>query len=182
MDMTREIRIEEGKLKVVFEIQENGVVELKQFDPAGRMDVKERDRGEEDFYPITEIQITGRGTRGMHAYKHNVSGGATDFVYQSHEVLENEKGKELVIHTATEYGVKGEYHMQFYANVAAVQVWTTLKNEGTEEIGLEYVSSFIYQGLCQEKSLILRKQVSIHHITVGIVRVSGERMTVGRLI
>ena len=71
MDMTREIRIEEGKLKVVFEIQENGVVELKQFDPAGRMDVKERDRGEEDFYPITEIQITGRGTRGMHAYKHN---------------------------------------------------------------------------------------------------------------
>lgn len=71
------------------------------------MDVKERDRGEEDFYPITEIQITGRGTRGMHAYKHNVSGGATDFVYQSHEVLENEKGKELVIHTATEYGVKG---------------------------------------------------------------------------
>lgn len=66
MDMTREIRIEEGKLKVVFEIQENGVVELKQFDPAGRMDVKERDRGEEDFYPITEIQITGRGTRGMH--------------------------------------------------------------------------------------------------------------------
>ena len=40
MDMTREIRIEEGKLKVVFEIQENGVVELKQFDSAGRMDVK----------------------------------------------------------------------------------------------------------------------------------------------
>ena len=73
MDMTREIRIEEGKLKVVFEIQENGVVELKQFDSAGRMDVKERDRGEEDFYPITEVQITGRGTRGMHAYKHNVS-------------------------------------------------------------------------------------------------------------
>ena len=68
MDMTREIRIEEGKLKVVFEIQENGVVELKQFDPAGRMDVKERDRGEEDFYPSTEIQISGRGTRGMHAY------------------------------------------------------------------------------------------------------------------
>ena len=94
MDMTREIRIEEGKLKVVFEIQENGVVELKQFAPAGRMDVKERDRGEEDFYPITEVQITGRGTRGMHAYKHNVSGGATDFVYQSHEVLENEKGKQ----------------------------------------------------------------------------------------
>ena len=128
MDMTREIRIEEGKLKVVFEIQENGVVELKQFDCRAYVDVKEKKIvGKEDFIPITEVQITGRGTRGMHAYKHNVSGGATDFVYQSHEVLENEKGKELVIHTATEYGVKGEYHMQFYPNVAAVQVWTTLK-------------------------------------------------------
>jgi len=162
MDMTREIRIEEGKLKVVFEIQENGVVELKQFDSAGRMDVKERDRGEEDFYPITEVQITGRGTRGMHAYKHNVSGGATDFVYQSHEVLENEKGKELIIHTATEYGVKGEYHMQFYPNVAAVQVWTILKNEGTEEIGLEYVSSFIYQGLCQSGEKPYFEKTSIY--------------------
>ena len=50
MDMTREIRIEEGKLKVVFEIQENGVVELKQFDSAGRMDVKERDRMPVHFY------------------------------------------------------------------------------------------------------------------------------------
>lgn len=56
MDMTREIRIEEGKLKVVFEIQENGVVELKQFDSAGRMDVKERDRGEEDFYRLQKFR------------------------------------------------------------------------------------------------------------------------------
>lgn len=65
----------------------------------------------------------------MHAYKHNVSGGATDFTYQSHEIVENEKGKELVIHTATGYGVKAEYHMQFFNGVAAVQVWTVLKNE-----------------------------------------------------
>lgn len=35
MDMTRDDSYEEGKLKVVFEIQENGVVELKQFDLPG---------------------------------------------------------------------------------------------------------------------------------------------------
>ncbi len=140
--------------------------------------------GEEDFYPITEVQITGRGTRGMHAYKHNVSGGATDFVYQSHEVLENEKGKELVIHTATEYGVKGEYHMQFYPNVAAVQVWTILKMKEQKRLVWNMCLPFYISGTLpeREKSLILRKQVTIHHITVGIVRVSGERMTVGKLI
>ena len=92
--LAKEIRIEEGKLKLIFEIRDNGVVELKQFDPAGRADVRERKREAEDFYPITEVQMTGRGSRGMHAYKHNVSGGATDFTYQSHEILENKKGKE----------------------------------------------------------------------------------------
>ena len=39
--MVKEIRMEEGKLKVIFEIRDNGVVELKQFDPAGRADVRE---------------------------------------------------------------------------------------------------------------------------------------------
>lgn len=181
--MAKEIRIEEGKLKVIFEIRDNGVVELKQFDPAGRADVRERKREAEDFYPITEVQMTGRGSRGMHAYKHNVSGGATDFTYQSHEIVENEKGKELVIHTATGYGVKAEYHMQFFNGVAAVQVWTVLKNEGTEAIGLEYVSSFIYQGLCQSgENRILKRRVCILRTIAGTVRVSGEKMTAGRSI
>ena len=48
--MAKEIRIEEGKLKVIFEIRDNGVVELKQSDPAGRADVRERKREAEDFY------------------------------------------------------------------------------------------------------------------------------------
>ena len=61
--MAKEIRIEEGKLKVIFEIRDNGVVELKQFDPAGRADVRERKRETEDFYPITEVQMTGRCMR-----------------------------------------------------------------------------------------------------------------------
>lgn len=160
--MAEEIRIEEGKLKVVFEILDNKVVELKQFALAGCEDAKPVKRGGDDFFPITEVQITGRGTRGIHAYKHNASGGSLDFAYQSHKILENEKGKELIIDTATEYGLKGEYHMQFYPDVAAVQVWTVLKNEGSEEIGLEYVSSFIYQGLCQNGTKPYYEKTSIY--------------------
>lgn len=74
MDMTREIRIEEGKLKVVFEIQENGVVELKQFDSAGRMDVKERDRGEEDFIRLQKFESPDVEPEGCMHIMHNVSG------------------------------------------------------------------------------------------------------------
>ena len=84
------------RLKVVFEILDNKVVELKQFALAGCEDAKPVKRGGEDFFPITEVQITGRGTRGIHAYKHNASGGSLDFAYQSHKILENEKGKELI--------------------------------------------------------------------------------------
>lgn len=51
--------------------------------------------------------------------------------------------------------------MQFYPDVAAVQVWTVLKNEGSEEIGLEYVSSFIYQGLCQNGTKPYYEKTSI---------------------
>ena len=94
--ISEEIRIEEGKLKVVFEILDNKVVELKQFALAGCEDAKPVKRGGEDFFPITEVQITGRGTRGIHAYKNNASGVSLDFSYQSHKILENEKGKELI--------------------------------------------------------------------------------------
>ena len=36
---TQEIRIEENGLKVIFEVRENGIVELKQFTTAGKPDL-----------------------------------------------------------------------------------------------------------------------------------------------
>ena len=75
--------------------------------------------------------------------------------------------------------------MQFYPRMLQqFRYGQYLKNEGTEEIGLEYVSSFIYQGLCQsgEKPYFEKTSIYTPHATVGIVRASGERMTVGRSI
>ena len=138
--MVKEIRMEEGKLKVIFEIRDNGVVELKQFDPAGRADVRERKREAEDFYPITEVQMTGRGSRGMHAYKHNVSGGATDFTYQSHEILENEKGKTVIVNSnsSTAYWVYDGTQKQLDKTIMldnknnGVEFKTKIKPEGKD--------------------------------------------------
>ena len=146
----KEIRVEENGLKVVFEVQENGMVELKQFATKDQPDFKIRNRDPEASYGIAEVQITGKSTRGMHAYKHNQSSASEDFKYVNHVLEENEAGKKLVIHIATVYGVNGEYHMQFFKGIPVVQVWTVLENKGTEDVGLEYVSSFIYHGLCQE--------------------------------
>ena len=47
---TKEIRIEENGLKVIFEIRENGIVELKQFTTAGKPDRNREPRDEQASY------------------------------------------------------------------------------------------------------------------------------------
>ena len=37
--------------------------------------------------------------------------------------------------------------MRFFEGIPVVQTWSCLENQGTEDLGLEYVSSFIYQGI-----------------------------------
>ena len=50
---TKEIRIEENGLKVIFEVHENGIVELKQFTTAGKPD-----RNREPFLAFFIIGIS----------------------------------------------------------------------------------------------------------------------------
>jgi alpha-galactosidase len=144
----KEIRINENGLEVLFGVREDGIVELQDFSAACASDSEKQNYDDTEIcHPIMEVQITGKTTRNMHGYKHNYSSASLDFKYTGHEVNETAAGKELVISTKTEYGVAGEYHMRFFNGIPAVQAWTTLKNEGEEEIGLEYVSSFIYHGI-----------------------------------
>ena len=85
---TQEIRIEENGLKVVFEVRENGMVELKQFSTVGKPDRNREPRDEQASYSITEIQLTGKGSRNMHGYKHNLSSASEELHYVNH-TLEN---------------------------------------------------------------------------------------------
>lgn len=146
--MDKSIEIRESGLSVRFRIREDGVVELNGFSPEG-MDISPRaSENLKTVSPLVEVQVTGKGTRGMHAYKHNSSSASLDFHYQDHKLEAWEKGKELQIFLKTEYGLSAVYHMRFFHGTPVVQVWSQLSNQGKEEIGLEYVSSFIYQNLC----------------------------------
>lgn len=149
--MTREIRIEENGLRVKFLICENGVVELQDFSssqvPEKARSVERKKSDPENYHPVIEVQISGKTTRGMHGYKHNLSSASLDFRYTGHYFEEREKGRELIISMATDYGLKGTYHMRFFEGIPVVQTWSCLENQGTEDLGLEYVSSFIYQGI-----------------------------------
>ncbi|MCD8218434.1 MAG: alpha-galactosidase [Clostridiales bacterium] len=150
----RFIRIEENGLSVVFRIRDCGIVELERFSPAWgdgeSADVKEKQW--EDYHPLAEIQLTGKTSRRTPAYKHCFSSASYDLRYDRHEILEEESGKELRIFLETEYRMKAVYHMRFFDGVPVVQTWISLSNEGTEDLGLEYVSSFIYSDLCGDGS------------------------------
>ena len=98
--------------------------------------------------PIIELQITGKSTRGLHGYKHNSSSASLDLKYVRHAILKGESGCKLVIFLESDYGLKAVYHMQFFRSVPVVRVYTELKNEGSDCLPLEYVSSFLYQNLC----------------------------------
>lgn len=147
--MSSKINVRENGLHVEFDVRDNGVVELTDFSPveiAG-------DRGErlslkEDVYhPLLEVQITGKSTDNMHGYKHNFSSASLDFRYVTHQMEEKDKTKELVIVLRTDYAMEAVYHMKFFKGIPVVQVWVELKNQSQEEIGLEYVSSFVYRSV-----------------------------------
>ncbi len=160
--MDKNIVVREGGLSVRFQAREDGVVELCGFCPEG-MDVSPRAKEDaETVSPVVEVQVTGKGTRGMHAYKHNSSSASVDFHYEKHSLEAWEKGKELQIFLKTAYGLEAVYHMKFFDGVPVVQVWTQLVNKGEEAVGLEYVSSFIYQNLCGDGKLPYGEKTDIY--------------------
>ena len=94
------------------------------------------------------FQETGKSSRELHGYKHNQCSASLEYRYQSHHLTENQKGRLLTITRQNAGGVTAVYHMQFFTGLSAVQVWVSLSNGGTQDVPLEYVSSFVYQNLC----------------------------------
>ena len=99
--MGKAIEIKESGLRVRFEVNDAGVVELKDFSPEGVPDQKITQ--EEQVYPALEVQITGKTTRGMHGFKHNAGSASLDFIYENHTWAKGENSSELMIYMKTAY-------------------------------------------------------------------------------
>ena len=140
------IELHENGLDIRFRIRENGVVELADF---SSQEVKKAvmEPKEDICYPAVEIHRSGTGSLNMHAYKNNINQSSVDFVYENHELKEQDGGKELEIVMVSPEKLKAVYHMRLFDGVPAVQTWTEIINEGSEDQGLTYVSSFMYQGI-----------------------------------
>ena len=153
--MPENIEILEKNIYVRFNIREDGVVELTRFTPTLKpyknnvqTEFKSEEENTESVYPIVEINVTGKSTRGMHGYKHNAGSASLDFKYCDHEVKKTQTGKELIIILKTESNVYAYYHMVFFDDLAVVRTYTVLENKGGECWPVEYISSFVYQNMC----------------------------------
>ena len=160
--MAQTILIREQDLTVEFRVMEDGTVELTRFAPgcASVSDAVIRESSRPA--PIIELQVTGRSTRDLHGYKHNASSASLDLRYVRHEFFDLPSGRELVITLESTYGLKAFYHMQLYHGVNVVRVFTELKNEGSEAVPVEYISSFVFQNLCSGGQLPFYEKTDVY--------------------
>lgn len=147
------LEFHENGMRICFRINEDKTIELVDFSACAR--------GEnlpalaQDYcmvpklHPLIALQLTGESSTDMHAAKHNTGSESTRLFYTGHTIEEKKWGKSLTIEMLSEHRLQIKYRLQFYKNTAMVRVWSTLKNTGNEPVGIDYVSSFYYGGVCK---------------------------------
>ena len=155
-----DIRLSEGKLNILFRVNGDQSVELVSFSAlpgakelpyqaptnAGGFDAPFKPR------QFLAAHVTGECSTGMHADKHDAGSLAAQWRYVNHGIEENAQGKLLTLSVKAANGLAADYCLQTYAGLHIVRTWTTLTNEGGEDLGLEYVSSFMYQGIGKDRA------------------------------
>lgn len=153
----RRIQICENGINVVYEITEHNQIKLLHFSAAEFHEENiTSGEGTEAFVPV-EVLASGvdrTGERHGSNYVRTAPGYRLKFV----DFLDarNEKGRktEIVMRDdpdAENYtGLEVHSHMQFYENISVIRSWTEVINKGTEDCGLEHVSSFALTGIEKE--------------------------------
>lgn len=96
---------------------------------------------------LLSVQVTGHCCREWHGSKHSTGSDSALLHYVDHHLEKNTQGQLLTIRMRTDDGLAADYHCQFYSGLQTVRTWVTLRNEGTEDIGIDYITSFLYGGL-----------------------------------
>ena len=147
------IAINEGKLHITFRVNDDQTVELADISlgekapalpPVHPEPVK---RGQ-----FLAVHVTGESATGFHAGKHDAGSVSTRWRYVSHRIGQNAQGTLLTLSVQAPNGLAADYCLQTYTGLTVVRTWSTLTNRSEEAVGLEYASSFIYQGIGKHRT------------------------------
>ena len=140
-----DIRMEAGGLRVSFRVNADGTVELADFSAAP---------GSGDMPPLAQrprqflaAQVTGESSGNFRANKHDAGSVGKVWRYVRHEIAEDPDGRQLVLSVKAPDGLAADYHMQLYRSLPVARTWAVLRNESKGDMGIEFVSSFMYAGL-----------------------------------
>ena len=133
----------QNNFKMIFEITEEGSVILKHF---GKKDAYAEKQAPNKKFSIASVNLSGESPDDRHFFKHTGCSSDLTLKYVSHEYYKNKLGNKLEF-TLEDSKIRVVVHYQFYRDVAAVRSWTAVTNISSEDVGLEYVSSFAYNGI-----------------------------------
>lgn len=141
--------ISENNLHLVFELEENKPVLFLHMD-ANPINYTPAD-DKKFLYTMQEIQATGESKLEHFGLGPSGTFPGNRMNYISHSDERNEFGRILSIYTKDPVtGLSGKMIYQFFDNIPIVRCKNILTNEGTEEIGLELVTTFVQPGFASE--------------------------------
>lgn len=145
------IRLEESGLLLVIEVDNGGDVRLLHFSVLPYEETVLADQLQRGKFRLTEVQVTGENHDGHHGSKHIETLPGKRMKYHTHRLLENELGKKLELEQRDLVsGLKLVSHMQCFHGLPVMRCWNVAIHEGSDELALEYISSFALNGLAKE--------------------------------
>lgn len=159
----KRIHINENQINFVLEINDNNEAKLLHFSalPFDEKDITSRS-GTLGFR-LVEVNISGLDRPlERHGNKYIVTAPGYRLKFKDFRDTGNQSGRKLEIVTFDEAtGLEVVSHFQFYNGISVARTWTTVTNNGNEDVTLEYVSSFALTGIEKEGLLSQDEKMSL---------------------
>lgn len=102
---------------------------------------------------LAEVQITGRNFHHKGVRFIDTNPGR-DLKYVSHKVHSTENGKIILItQRDDDQSIQVTSSYRLFDGTSIIRSWTEIENIGTQDLGIEYVSSFVMAGINQVNDL-----------------------------
>lgn len=159
----KRIHINENQISFVLEIDDNNEAKLLHFSalPFNEKDITSRS-GTLGFR-LVEVNISGLDKPlERHGNKYIVTSPGYRLKFKDFKDTGNQLGRKLEIVTFDEdTGLEVVSHFQFYNGISVARTWTTVTNNGNDDVTLEYVSSFALTGIEKEGLLSQDEKMSL---------------------
>ena len=128
------ITVDSG-LHMTLEVEETGAVRLARLSPRA---------GEEEtaggYAPLAELHATGFDADGHNGSRHSRLRPGLDLRYSSHELLEAEGGRSLLVYLQTE-SLRVAVQYRFFDGIPVIRGEVMLENAGHEPLTVDYLTS-----------------------------------------